>query len=37
MEKEGFKQIFGGDCVSTKGGGCYCSWGILDPILNIFG
>lgn len=31
-----YKQLFGGDCVSRRGGGCSCSWGILEPILGLF-
>ncbi|MGH3040074.1 MAG: hypothetical protein ACRDLZ_11885 [Gaiellaceae bacterium] len=30
-----YKKIFGGDCVGG-GGGCHCSWGILEPILGLF-
>jgi len=31
-----YKQIFGDDCVRQPGGSCYCSWGILEPILGRF-
>lgn len=31
-----YKQLFGGDCVSKARGSCYCSWGILEPILGLF-